>query len=128
MSVRLLTTSALLLVLAGPAYAACQQELQSLDKAVIEAETGASTTASGMPATKHQQEVLAGKQEAGGASTAAQTDAPVSPHQKQVLASSQGGGQDPADLLADAKDMAEAGNEDGCMQKAAQLKSMLGLD
>jgi hypothetical protein len=100
---------------------------------VIRAETGASADAT-LPATPHQEQVLTGSQQGGGAAgpgSAGQGDVPSSPHQQQVLAGAQGsegGAQEPADLIADARDMASAGNEDGCMQKVAQLKSALGIE
>jgi hypothetical protein len=33
-----------------------------------------------------------------------------------------------ADLVAQAGDTAEAGNEEGCMQKVAQARDLLGID
>ena len=63
MAIRFLTTSAVILLIAGPAFADCSQEIESLKEAVTEAETGASTTETGMPATKHQEQVLAGDQQ-----------------------------------------------------------------
>jgi hypothetical protein len=137
MFVRLLITSAVLLLLAGPAFADCTQEIQSLSEAVTQAETGTSSAESGLPATPHQEEVLAGNQgtgnqgksgEAAGASGAGQADVPASPHQQQALAKGQVGGEQPADLMAEARDMAEAGDEEGCMQKVTELKSLLGID
>ena len=35
---------------------------------------------------------------------------------------------DPAQIMKDATDMANKGDEKGCMEKANQLKSMLGQD
>jgi hypothetical protein len=132
MSGHLLITSALMLAIAGPAFADCNQEIQSLDQAVTRAETGASTDAA-LPATPHQEQVLAGSQEGGGAAGASdtgQTDVPASPHQQHALAGAQTGerrGQ-PADLIAEARDMANAGDEAGCMQKVTQAKELLGID
>ena len=134
MAIRFLTTSAVILLIAGPAFADCNQEIESLKQAVTEAETGASTTESGMPATKHQEQVLAGDQQgdkaASGDATAGQAGAPASPHQEQVLAEPAAGpsGQEAADLVAQANDMAAAGNEEGCMQKVAEAKDLLGMD
>jgi hypothetical protein len=131
---RLLITSAVALVLTGPALADCRQEIQSLNEAVTQAETGASSASTGLSATPHQEEVLAGKQEIetaeAGASDAGEGEMPASPHQQQVLAqqSDQGGGQQPADLMAEAADKAEAGDEEGCMQMVTQAKSLLGID
>jgi hypothetical protein len=137
MSIRFLTTSAVILLIAGPAFADCSQEIESLKAAVTEAETGASSVETGLPATKHQEQVLAGDQQGdkgpAGAGAAGQADVPASPHQQQVLAEpaagpSGGGVQQAADLVAEAGDMAEDGNEEGCMQKVAQAKDLLGID
>jgi hypothetical protein len=134
MAIRFLTTSAVILLIAGPAFADCNQEIESLKQAVTEAETGASTTESGMPATKHQEQVLAGDQQgdkaASGDAAAGQAGVPASPHQEQVLAEPAAGpsGQQAADLVAQASDMAAAGNEEGCMQKVAGAKDLLGMD
>ncbi len=133
MPVRLLITSAALLGLAGPAFADCTQEIQTLSERVTQAETGASSANTGVPATQHQEEVLAGNQqgesgEAAGESGAGQAGVPASPHQQQVLKEAQGGGPQPAGLLAEARDMVAAGDEEGCMQRVAQVKSLLGID
>ena len=136
MAMRFLTTSAAILLIAGPAFADCSKEIDSLKQAVTEAETGASAADSGMPATKHQEQVLAGDQQgdkaASGDATAGQAGVPASPHQEQVLAEPAAGGdasgQQAADLVAQASDMAAAGNEAGCMQKVAEAKDLLGLE
>jgi len=132
MSVRFLITGAAMLSVAGPAFADCNQEIERLNEAVIEAETGASTDAA-MPATPHQEEVLAGEQqseteETGAALSAGEAEAPASPHQEEALAGTEGGDQQPADILAEASDMAEAGDEEGCMQKVTEVKNLLGID
>jgi len=132
MSVRFLITGAAMLSVAGPAFADCNQEIERLNEAVIEAETGASTDAA-MPATPHQEEVLAGEQqseteETGAALSAGEAEAPASPHQEEALAGTEGGDQQPADILAEASDMAEAGDEEGCMQKVTEVKILLGID
>jgi hypothetical protein len=135
MSMRFLTTSAIILMIAGPAFADCSQEIESLKEAVTEVETGASTAETGLPATKHQEQVLAGDQQGDKAASGAggQADVPASPHQEQVLAEPAAGGkaasgQQAADLVAQASDMAAAGNEEGCMQKVAEAKDLLGID
>src|SRR5687767_8381678 len=113
MTVRLLLTSAVALGFAGPAFADCMQEIQSLSETVTQAETGASSAATRLPATQHQESLLAGDQqgetEAAGASDAGQGEMPASPHQQQALTqqTDQGGEQQPAALLAEARDMAE---------------------
>jgi hypothetical protein len=136
MSGRLLITSALMLVLAGPAFADCAEELEDLHEAVVQAETGASPDAA-FPATPHQEEVLEGNQQgetgegSGGPSSAGSADLPASPHQQQVLEEAptgEGGGQHPAELVAEAREMAAAGDEEGCMQRVAEAKSLLGME
>lgn len=75
------------LLFAAPAVAHCQQELSDLEQPAVSAETGAATDNSGMPATKHQEEVLSGKQQQSGTETTGTTTGTVeaiSPHQKQV--------------------------------------------
>jgi hypothetical protein len=133
MAMRFLTTTAAILLIAGPAFADCSQEIESLKQAVTEAETGASTAESGMPATKHQEQVLAGDQEGdkatSGDAAAGQAGVPASPHQEQALAEpAAGGNAQAADLVSQASDMAAAGDEDGCMQKVAEAKEILGID
>ena len=133
---RLLITSALMLVVAGPAFADCAQELASLDEAVVQAETGASPDAA-FPATPHQEQVLEGNQQgetgegSGGPSSAGMADVPATPHQQQALQeapSGEGDLQHPAELVADAREMAAAGDEEGCMQKVAEVKGLLGIE
>jgi hypothetical protein len=138
MSRHLLITSAIMFAIAGPAFADCNKEIQSLDKAVIQAETGASSADTGIPATQHQEQVLAGAEQGNeGAGGAGQAEVPASPHQQQLLTEPAAGpsgegdvasGQQPADLIAEARDMAKAGDEEGCMQKVAQAKNLLGID
>jgi hypothetical protein len=136
MSGRLLITSALMLVMAGPAFADCAEELQALDEAVVQAETGASPDAA-LPATPHQEQVLEGNQQgetgegSGGPSSAGMADVPATPHQQQALQeapSGEGDLQHPAELVADAREMAAAGDEEGCMQKVAEVKGLLGIE
>ena len=137
MAMRFLTASAVMLLIAGPAFADCSQEIESLKDAVTRAETGASTT--GLPATQHQEQVLAGDQGgqgAAGTGVAGQADVPASPHQEQVLADPAAGpaggdaasAQQATELVAQADDMAAAGNEEGCMQKVTEAKDLLGID
>ena len=116
MSGRLLITSASLLLIAAPAFADCNQEVDAVSEAVTQAEAGASSAGTGLPATPHQDQVLAGKQQGqsgvAGQDAAAQAGVPASPHQQQVLAGAQTG-QQPSNLIAEARDMAKAGNEEG---------------
>ena len=57
---RMFASAAVFGLLAFPAFANCEQELIKLKDAVTTAETGATTEQSGVPATKHQEEVLSG--------------------------------------------------------------------
>jgi hypothetical protein len=116
MSVRLMITITML-VLAGPAFADCKQEIQSLNEAVTQAETGASAGDAGLPATPHQEEVLAGDQQGESGEAGGQRNMPASPHQQQALAetkTNQNGAQQAPDLITEARDMAEP-----AMRKAA---------
>jgi hypothetical protein len=137
MSVRLFTTtSAVLLMVAGPAFADCQQEIASLEAAATEAATGADTGQSDMPASEHQQEVLSEDKEqntsdasgAAGMAGTGESAMPATEHQQEVLEGSQGGGEDWEAIVAEAKDMAAAGDETGCMEKVTEAKSTLGMN
>jgi hypothetical protein len=131
MFARLLITSAAALLFTGPAFADCDQAIQDLKETVTQAETGAGGAGSALPTSPHQEQVLAGKQqgETGptGQSAADQSDMAASPHQQQVLAGGQAD-QQLSELVAEASEMADAGDEQGCMQKVSQAKSLLGID
>jgi len=132
MSTRIATVAAFAVILASPAFADCKQELKALEQNVVSAGTGASTSESGMPATKHQQEVLAaGKQKSGEPETTGSTAAavePASPHQEQVIGKrSPESDQQASRLMAEARQMSEAGNEQECMKKVTELKDVLGV-
>ncbi|MEH2530470.1 hypothetical protein V1277_003159 [Bradyrhizobium sp. AZCC 1588] len=129
MSTRIVTAAAFALILAPPAFADCNQELKELEPNIVSAGTGASE--SGLPGTKHQEEVLAGKQKSaepettGSTATAVQ---PTSPHQEQVTSKSSTQSAEHANqLMAEARKMSEAGDEQGCMKKATELKDVLGI-
>jgi hypothetical protein len=65
---------------------------------------------------------------------AGQSNVPASPHHQQAVGENQGGAgkmaaeQQTAELIAQARDMAEAGDEEGCMNKVGEAKSLLGID
>jgi hypothetical protein len=136
MSTRFLSASAMLILLAGPAFANCEEELASLDQAVVEAKTGTGETEAGMPASQHQEQVLgeakeSGDTEAAGAgATTGQPSEAGSPHQTQVLAGSDAAasGEGVAELIAEAHDMAQSGDEEGCMEKVTEAKEALGIN
>ncbi|PDT79998.1 MULTISPECIES: hypothetical protein [Sinorhizobium] len=126
MLIRLIAATAVPLLLAAPAFADCRQELEKLGQAIVSAETGASGSV-----TEHQEEVTAGEQKKGvgteiTGSTGTQTEA-VSPHQEQVTGTRSGETADkPSQLAAEARKMADAGDEPGCMKKLAEIKGLIG--
>ncbi|OHV78714.1 hypothetical protein [Ensifer sp. LCM 4579] len=126
-----LTAAAVLpLLLAMPAFADCSDELKKIEQTVVSAETGVSGTESGMPATQHQEEVLAGQQEqpVGSETTGStNTQEAISPHQEEVLRDVDVG-ERPAELMAEARKLAEAGDEQGCMEKLTEIRSLVGVE
>jgi hypothetical protein len=131
MLIRLFTLTAATLLFAAPAVADCQEELNNLKQPTVTAETGAVTDNSGMPATKHQEEVLPGKQQGTGTEASGSTTGAVeaiSPHQKQVTDQPAGNPTDKiSQLMADARKMVDAGDEQGCMKKVSELKNIMGI-
>ncbi|PSH59052.1 hypothetical protein CU102_27775 [Phyllobacterium brassicacearum] len=131
MFIRLFTIAAATLCFAAPAVADCQEELNNLKQATVSAETGAATDNSGMPATKHQEEVLSGKQQGSGTEVTGSTTGTVeaiSPHQKQVTDQPSGSQTEKiGQLMAEAGKMANAGDEQGCMNKVSELKNLMGI-
>jgi hypothetical protein len=129
MSTRIAITAAFALILAWPAFADCNQELKALEQNVVAAGTGASTSETGMPGTKHQEEVLAAKQKSGEPETTGSTApaAPTSPHQEQVTKRGTQSAEHANQLIAEARKLSAAGNEQECMKKAAELKDVLGI-
>ncbi|MEK1851594.1 MAG: hypothetical protein AAAC48_06820 [Phyllobacterium sp.] len=131
MSIRLFAIAAATLWFAAPAVADCQQELSNLKQPAVSAETGAVTDNSGMPATKHQEEVLSGKQQKSGTEITGSTTGAVeaiSPHQKQVTGQSSGTPTDKiGQLMVEARKMVDAGDEQGCMKKVSELKDLMGI-
>jgi hypothetical protein len=128
---RMCVSAAVFGLLSFPAFANCEQELSKLKDAVTTSETGATTEQSGVPATKHQEEVLSGdKAETAATDTTGSTGTAVeavSPHQKAVTGMK--GSTDaahPSDMMKEAGDLAKSGDEAGCMTKVEQLKTMIG--
>ncbi|WP_163264082.1 hypothetical protein [Chelativorans alearense] len=132
MHMRILTASALALLLATPAFADCQEEVSSLDEAVIAAETGAETGETDMPATEHQEEALSEvetEDETADGSAAAGSVEALSQHQREALREiPEDDRTEASTLLSEARDMAAAGDEQGCMDKLAEAKTLLGLE
>jgi hypothetical protein len=59
--------------------------------------------------------------------TTARAVEPASPHQEKVTGKrSAEGGDHAAQMIVEARKMSEAGDEQGCMKKAADMKDMLG--
>ncbi|WFP78314.1 hypothetical protein [Mesorhizobium sp. WSM4906] len=131
MSIRMAIASASILAFASPAFADCGQELKALEPNVTTAETGAVSNKSGIPATKHQAEVLGGKQQGGNTEVTGSTAGavkPATPHQEQVTGARSGqSAEHPSQLMAEARKMSQAGDEQGCIKKLAELKNALGV-
>lgn len=132
MHIRILTASALALLLTSPAFADCQEEVSSLEEAVIAAETGAETGETDMPATEHQEEALdEARTEGETADTGPATGSveALSEHQREALREVPDEDRTEAStLLGEAREMAAAGDEQGCMDRLADVKTRLGLD
>ena len=86
--------------------------------------TGAATNELGMPVTKHQEELLPGNQRGASSETTGSVDA-TSPHQEQVTEGAKQG-TDIATKMTEARQLADTGDETGCMQKVTELKAMMG--
>jgi hypothetical protein len=125
---RICAAVAVLGFMALPAAANCQQELSKLNDAVTTAETGATTAQSGVPATKHQEEVLIGdKAPAGTEATGSVAVEAASPHQDEVMgAKGAADAAHPSDLMKEASDLAKTGDEAGCLEKVTQFKKLMG--
>ena len=128
MITRVAIASGFALTLVFPALADCSKELTALEPNVVSAETGASPDATGMPLTKHQEETMAGGQVSSETTGATGKVEPLSPHQEQVTGKRSGqAATHPSQVMAEAKKMAQAGDEAGCMGKVAELKKMMGV-
>lgn len=131
MSLRiLLAAGAATVLLAGPAWADCTQEIEALDDAIISAETGAAPPDGDLPATEHQQQVLSGEEPpmetAAGATGEVEA---ASPHQRQVTREMDDDTRAQAsELVNEARQMAEAGDEEGCMAKVNETRELLGTN
>ena len=120
-----LTALAAALFIASPALADCQDDIAALEGQVTAGETGDAPDESGIPATKHQSEVLEGEQETMESSgTADGTTAPSTEHQEKTLETMEHS-PDVAELLQQARDHAEAGDEEACNQKVEEARSLL---
>jgi hypothetical protein len=137
MSIRLATFTALSVMLAAPAFADCREELTMLEQPAVTAETGAATSESGMPATKHQEQVLQDTQGTSTETTGSTSDTgaasdqveAISPHQEEVTGGATGDDADQvATLMTEARQMADAGDEAGCMEKVTELKDLMGKE
>lgn len=132
MRIHILIASASALLVASSAFADCQEEVSNLDEAVIAAETGAETGETDMPSTEHQEQALGEVQTEGEAAsdgTAAGSVEALSPHQREALREVPEEDRTEAKtLLGEARDMAAAGEEQGCLDKLAEVKTLLGLE
>lgn len=135
MTLRLAAAAAALTLVSAPAWADCAQDIEALDQAIVAAETGDAPAESGMPATEHQQEVLSEEPQG------AQGDAPMetaagptgdveaaSPHQRQVTREiSDDERAEASALVEEARQLAEAGDEQACQAKLAEAEALLGM-
>lgn len=130
MSLRILAAGAALTLLASPAWADCQEEIQALDQQIVAAETGATTGDESLPATEHQQEVLgdeAPHETAAGATGSTGDVEATSPHQQQVVRELDDDTQAEASQMIDeARELAQAGDEQACMAKLAEIRELVG--
>ena len=127
MSIRLATITAIAFLVASPALADCKQDLAMLEQPAVSAETGASTDKSGMPVTEHQEQVMPGNQTTSGETTGSTSNKveAISPHQEQVTGLATGQDQI-AQMMTEARKLADAGDEAGCLRKVTELKGLLG--
>jgi len=137
MTLRSVAAAAALTLFTTPAWADCAQDIEALDEAMVAAETGDAPAPSGMPATEHQQEVLSGEtQGAQGEAPPVETGAgptgdveAASPHQRQVTrevyddeTKAEAGA-----LVEEARQLAQAGDEQACQAKVDEAEALLGL-
>ena len=121
MKIKLLLSVAIIGLMSGPTWAGCADELAKLEQAVVTAETGASTDASGMEPTKHEQQVMSGDEsDKAGAETAVTDETTAStsgqvkaepPHQKEVTGQSDA--KAPDQMMKEANEMAKSGDKAG---------------
>ena len=155
MTLRVLAAGAAVALLAGPAWADCEQDIQALEEQMAAAETGAPSGESEMPATKHQSEVLSGDAQTEASGAVGESDMPATQHQQQVLS----GGEPPLETgagstgdveaasphqrqvvrevedsdnetqasarLEEARQLAAAGDEAGCQAKVDEAEALL---
>lgn len=132
MAIRIASAAIALLLLAGPAFADCEEDIREVEEAAVAARTGAPAGESGMAATQHQSETLAGEQETTGATgTTESTTAPASRHQEEAIEGEEASGDmasEATSLIEEAKELAAAGDEEGCTEKLTEAKSVLGME
>lgn len=138
MALRALAATAALTLLAAPAWADCAADTEALDAQVIAAETGAAAPGGDMPATPHQQEVLSGEtqgSQATGEAPPLETGAGVtgdveaaSPHQREATreVTDDETRAEAGSLIAEARELAAAGDEAGCQDKLGEAEALLG--
>ena len=131
MFIRFTTMTLMSLALASPVLADCKEDLAKLEQPAVTAETGAATGKSGMPETKHQEEVLTDKQQSPSGEATGGTSGKVeslTPHQKEVTGMATDKSADVSQMMADARKSAESGDEAGCMRKVGELKDAMGIN
>lgn len=132
---RTLAAGAALTLLATPVWADCQEQINALDQAVVAAETGAATGDESLPATKHQEEVLSGANESSEEApmeTAAGATGDVEAttmHQRQAIRQlDEQTKSDAAVLIAEAQELAQAGEEEACLNKVSEIEELIGTN
>lgn len=123
----LIASAAGSLALSPAALADCRQDIDQLDAQFQQAETQ-----SGQPtATPHQSQAMQGSQEGAAGtmpSTGSAPDAASSEHQREALKGA--GQQSPQEQFAaqlqEARQLAQKGDEAGCMAKVEAARKLLG--
>jgi len=125
-----LILSAAIAVPAGPAFAACADDVARLEEQYQQAEGGSAGTAS----TEHQAGTLGTGQSTGTAGGVAPESAGSGPaaagseHQREVLRGEQpASGQERfAELIQEAKQLSEQGDEAGCTERLTAAQGLMG--
>jgi hypothetical protein len=131
MTLRILAAGAAFALFASPAWADCAADIEALDEAAVASETGAAPPETEMPATEHQEEVLSGEEtgEEPPAETGAGDVEAASPHQRQVTreVTDDAAKAEASTLLDEARELAQAGDEEGCQAKVSEAEELLGV-
>lgn len=125
---KLLVCTWTLLALNAPAFADCAQEISQLDTRFREAEAQSGQS----PATPHQADTLQTPNGQTGSATnmpaaGSAPDAASSEHQREVLGAGQQSDQETfAAQLQEARQLAQTGDEAGCLARVGEAEKLLG--